>query len=263
MGFIDRLANAWHIFTTSLAFIAKDKSLLVVPVILVLSVLVLCFGFFAMFFVPALGGAFIFNIVIFLFVVYAWTTFLGAAQAWMVHEVAQGKDATVLSGFGRAVRNIGDILIFAAVMLVIGAIAGRLRQKGGLGHWAGGLLETVAGIAGKLVLPAMIVTERNFIEAVRQLRHALKVIPEIATYEIGIRPLTSLVLWLGIGLSVLLFFSAGFIAGITLLVLWLLAVIVISIQVNQIYYTLLYLTLIEKKHIKGLRLHRLHSKMIE
>jgi hypothetical protein len=256
MGIFDRLANAWHIFTTSISFIAKDKSLLAIPILLVLSSVVLCIAFFAMFFAPRVGGAFVANIVVFLFIMYAWTTFLGAAQSWMVHEVAQGKDTTVRSGFGRALKNIGDVLAFAVVMLLIGAIAGRLRQKGALGQIAGGFLETIAGIAGKLVLPAMIITERSFVQAVQQLRHAIRAIPEIATYEIGIRPLTGLVVWIGLGFAALLLFTAGLIAAVAFFVLWILAVVILSIQINQIYYTLLYLTLIEKKRVPGLRIVR-------
>ena len=44
----------------------------------------------------------------------------------------------------------------------------------------------------------------------------------------------------------------GTVVGIVLFVLLLVAMSLLSILVEQIYYTLLYLTLIEKKKVKGL-----------
>lgn len=187
------------------------------------------------------------------FLGYFWFTFLGAALAWMVYEVAQGKDTTVASGFKRAAHNLGDILAFAAVVMFIRAVSNWLRQKGMAGQMAGGTLETLAGIAGRLVLPAMIVTERSFGEAVKQLRDSVKAIPEIAAYEIGIRPLVGLAVFIGIGVTAVLAMVMPIFALFFALA-YLLLLIMASIYVNNTYYTLLYLTVIEKKKLKEFRL---------
>jgi len=187
---------------------------------------------------------------------YLWTTFLGSAQSWMVHEVAQGKDTTLASGIKRALKEIPDILLFALATLLITIIVGSLRKRGTLGNLAGDFISLVTGIAGKLVLPAMIITERSFIDSIKQLGQAIKAIPEIAAFEIGIRPLTTLLIFISIGLAFLFGISLGPIIGIILFLILFLIIIIFSILINQIYYTLLYLTLIEKKKIPGLKLKR-------
>lgn len=264
--FVHKLGNAWEIFKTSLSFIRRDKSLLAVPILLVFTSLIFCVLFFFVLSIgdPTMALAFYANIIIFLFFMHLWTTFLGAAQAWMVHEVAQGKDTTLFSGLKRALKNLGDILLFAFVMLLISLLVAMLRGKrremgAGLGYAASGLawlIETVTGIAGKLVLPAMIVTERNFTQSVKQLQEAIKRIPEIATFEVGIRPLTSLVSFLSLGISVLFGMAFGLFTGIILFVLLAITLHIFSTLINQIYYTLLYLTLIEGKKIPGLKLKK-------
>ena len=197
-----------------------------------------------------------FNMIIFLFLIYIWTTFLGSAQSWMVHEVAQGKDTTFASGIKRALKEIPDILLFALATLIISIIVGSLRKRGTLGNLAGNFISLVTGIAGKLVLPAMIITERNFIDSIKQLGQAIKAIPEIAVFEIGIRPLTSLLMFISIGLAFLFGISLSPIIGVILFLILFIVIIIFSILINQIYYTLLYLTLIEKKKIPGLKLKR-------
>ena len=100
----------------------------------------------------------------------------------------------------------------------------------------------------------MIVTERTFGQAVKQLKDGVKTVPEIATYEIGIRPLTTLAWIFGIFMSIIVFFSLGIITGIIFTVVWVVCLILLGVYVDMTYYTLLYLTLIEKKKIPGLRL---------
>src|SRR3989344_6613366 len=216
MGFFDRLANAWNIFVTSLLFILKDKSLLIIPFLLIFSVVFFCILFVWLIYSPSiLSFVLLFNAIIFIFIMYLWTTFLSAAQSWMVHEVAQDKDATLISGFKRSIKNIFDIILFAIVKLLIGLVVGSLRRKyGRVGHTAGGFIELITGIAGKLVIPAMIITERSFIESVKQLGQAIKVIPEIATFEIGIRPLTGLLTGISLGFLAIYFLTGSIIAVI-------------------------------------------------
>ena len=263
--FMHKLGNAWEIFKASFSFIGKDKSLLAVPLLLTFTSALFCVLFFLALEVgdPQVAFAFYANVIIFLFVMHIWTTFLGAAQSWMVHEVAQGKDTTLLSGLKRALKNIGDVLLFALVMLLISLLVAMLRGKrrelGPIGHAASGLawlIEMVAGIAGKLVLPAMIITDRNFIQSVKQLQEAIKRIPEIATFEIGIRPLTSLATMLSLGIAVLFGMAFGLFVGIILFALLAIAIHIFSTLINQIYYTLLYLTLIEGKKVPGLKLKK-------
>jgi len=254
MAVIDRLVNAWEIFKTSFEFLGRDKSLMAVPILMIVSAFALVIPFIIAL-ALAKGGAIPLVAIVVLFFAYFWFTFLGAAQAWMVHEVAQGKDATLGSGFSRAGKNFGDIMAYAAVMLLVRTIISSLRRKGGAaGRVGASFLDLIVGIAGKLVLPAMIVTHRSFKESIMQLKQALKAIPEIATFEVGIRPLVGWVNFVGFAIAVAVWFSGFRITAVAILFIWILLVSLVSIFINQTYYTLLYLTVIEKKKIKGVKL---------
>ena len=100
----------------------------------------------------------------------------------------------------------------------------------------------------------MIITERHFGQAIIQLKDSYKAIPEIATFEIGIRPLISLTTIIGLFLDFVMFLSFGIFVGIIFFALWLIVMMLFSVYINTTYYTLVYLTLIEKKKIKGLKL---------
>lgn len=254
MGFFDRLKNAWKIFKLSFALLKKDKSLIVIPILMIFSSLILfgIFGFLMYYYKLSSNYILFFA---FLFILYFVMTFLAAAQSWMVYEVLKGKNATTISGFKRAFGNIGDILVFVFSVVFIKMLSSWLRGKGRAGQMAGSLIDYLTGLAGKLVLPAMIITERNFKESVVQLKDSLKAVPEIATYEIGIRPLMTLVFFIGLLLALMLGSSLGIFVGFIFFLILLSLMILISVYINETYYTTLYLTLIEKKKIKGLDLY--------
>ena len=258
MGFIERLKNSWDIFKFSLGLIKKDKSLIAIPILMLVSVVALIIIFIFAFFTGSIeevnnAGIYLWGIV-FLFFNYFITTFYASAQSWMVHEVVQGKNTTVASGFKRAFRNFFDILAFVFVFIIIKILASGLKKRGMAGKISAGFIETISGIVGKLVIPSMIITERHFGQAVMQLKDSYKAIPEIATFEIGIKPLISLTTIAGLFLAFIMFISFGIFIGIVSFILWVIVIMLFSVYINTTYYTLVYLTLIEKKKIKGLKL---------
>lgn len=252
----NRLANAWKIFTLSFSFIGRDKSLMIVPVLMLISGIFFCI--LAAILYPIASAMpetyFYISAILFLLAAQIWSTFLAAMQSWMVHEVAQEKDTTLASGFKRAMHNIGDIVAYSITFLVISILSRALRKKGRAGEFAAGFIDLIAGIVGKLVLPAMIITDRNFTESVKQLKDSLHAIPEIATYEIGIRPLTTLAVFFGVLITIAFAVSLGITAAIIFALSFVILLILLTLFINNTYYTLLYLTLIEKKHVKGLHL---------
>lgn len=251
-----RLANAWKIFTFSLSFIGRDKSLMIVPILMLLSGIFFCIMAAILFPLASVmpDTYFYISVLFFVLIAQTWSTFLAAMQSWMVHEVAQQKDTTLASGFKRATHNIGDIIAYAVTFLIISILSSALRRKGRAGAFAAGFIDTIAGIVGKLVLPAMIVTERSFADSIRQLKDSTHAIPEIATYEIGIRPLTVLAVFLGALITLAIAVSIGAITAIIFAVAFIILLVLLTLFINNTYYTLLYLTLIEKKHVKGLHL---------
>ncbi len=258
MGFIKRLQNAWEIFKTSIAFIGRDKSLLAVPALMVVAGIGLCVLFLLM--LPWMlisPGRFPLIILGFVILAQFIMNFLGAMQCWMVHEVARGKDATVASGFGRALKETPDIIIYSIVFLILSCIP--RKKNGGIGALIYNLfvsiLQVFITIAGKLILPAMIITERTFWQSVKQLKQAMKAWPEILLFEVGVRPLMGLLFGVGFIITLFTFFISPVIA-IVFFVFLILAEILLSVFINNTYYTLLYISLIEKKNVKGLKLPR-------
>jgi len=256
MGFIDRLSNAWEIFKTSFEFIGRDKSLLIMPIVMFFGGIVYCASILLLFPLQNIINEKYWIAILFAVILVAEIVgvFLASIHSWMVHEVAQGKDATVFSGFKRAMHNFLDILAYAIVFLIISIFLGALRRRGPVGAIAAGFFGLMAGIVGKLVLPAMIVTERNFGEAIKQLKHSTKAIPEIAAFEVGIRPLAGLVSVLSFLIALFLGSAINIFVGVGFFFVCIILIILVTLFINNTYYTLLYLSLIEKKHIKGLKL---------
>jgi hypothetical protein len=274
MGIFDRLRNSWILFKTSLAFLKRDKSLLAVPLLLPV-VNIVALGIAAVIGVlmwASVGfrqgiAQFIF-IVVFLLVMTFVNTFMAATQSWMVFEVAKGKDTALASGLKRAWHNLGDVILFTLTMvgikLLAAALRGRRRNGFDVTSMIRGVLantlETLTSIIGKLVLPAMIVTEKTFGEAVKDLQNSAKTWPEVLAFEFGIGPLTSLVFFASLivlaGIAFVLYPVLGIGALIFTAILLLLVILTLSILgsfVNSTYYTLLYIALVEKKHIKGVQ----------
>lgn len=254
MGFVDRLSNSWNIFKTSFDFLRRDKSLMLVPVIGVLFII----AFLALFFFLALpfvqiGGWWL--LILFLLIMNIIAVFFSSVQVWMVYEVALGKDATLASGFKRAFGNIFDIVFFVIASLIIGSVLRAIRERGGIaGEIGAGVAGVFVGIAQKLVIPAMIISENNFWESVKQLGKALKAAPEIAVYEIGVGPLLVIAALIWSGFSFLVMLVLGLIPAVIVFFVGIVLLIYVYDLIDKIYYTLLYLTLIEKKKVKGLKL---------
>ena len=187
MGVFDRLKNSWNIFSYSFKLMGKDKSLIAIPIIMFFSSAVLLvlsgliyFGAFLVLSQNYLVAVYIFLLLVF----YFWTTFLASAQSWMVYEVTKGKDTTVSSGFGRALKNTLDILWFSIAVLLISLASRLLKQKGKLGEIGAGFLDVVSGIVGRLILPAMIITDMSFWKSAKSLGQSLKSWPEVVTYKL-------------------------------------------------------------------------------
>ena len=174
----------------------------------------------------------------------------------MVHEVASGKNTTVGFGFKRALHNLPDIAGFAAASAGLMLLSMFFRRKGRLGKLGAGILDTFSGIIGRLVLPAMIVTERSFGQAVVQLKDSIRALPEIVTYEIGIRPLKAAAFFFSIIVSVFAIFIFNVFFGVILFMLFFVGIALLSIYVNITYYTLLYISLIERRKVAELDVFR-------
>ncbi len=274
MPFIDRLANSWNLLKLSFQFLNKDKSLLAVPIILPF-LNIITFGILILIILSTVSiipektedayGAIIGYslLALFFFVMSFVNTFFGAAHSWMVYEVVKGKNTTLKDGLKRAFANLWDVFLFALAMMIIKILSAALRGQKKEGFDAGyylrsfiaGWIETISTILGKLVLPAMIITEKSFTESVADLKHSVKKWPEILTFELGVNTvmsfITSLIIFPLIVLAILTLPSIlGFIF-VSLIVLTLIASSILNSFLNATYYTLLYIALVQGKKIKG------------
>ncbi|HLC62859.1 MAG TPA: hypothetical protein VJJ21_00920 [Candidatus Nanoarchaeia archaeon] len=254
MGFFDRISNSWNIFKISFDFLRRDKSLMLVPVIGVLTIAAALILFFFLA-APLLQSGGWLLMILFLLIINIIAVFFAAIQSWMVYEVAVGKDATLSSGAKRAFNNLFDIILFVIASLVVGSVLRAVREKGGVfGEIASGAAGVFVGIAQKLIIPAMIIGERNFWDSVKYLGKATKVLPEIAVYEIGMGPLFFAAFLIDIAIAFIASLIFGFVPAVILFVVILVLMIYLYNLIDQIYYTLLYLTVLEKKKVKGLKL---------
>ena len=277
MSFVDRLRNAWNIFKLALSLLKKDRSLIIVPITIVflpIIILVLCLLIFIKSLIiifgsswketilPYLSAVSFAGAILFVLFIIFLITFLESVQVWMVYEVLKKGKTSISSGFGRAFKNFGDITAFTFTTISFTAFSFFLRSEGGkVGQTTANVMDYLTSLAGKLVLPAMIITERNFKEAIKQLKESTIALPEIAAYEIGIRPLIFFLLILGGFISITIFifmtwvfnfWGGGFFFAFPFLIFWILMVILLSIYVNETYYTILYIKLIEKQKIEKL-----------
>jgi hypothetical protein len=268
MGFFDRLRNSWSLFKVALNFLRRDKSLIAVPILLPIVNLVV-FLLAALWVLANFGGPSLPFFVVVIFVSYLASTFLKAAHSWMVYEVALGKNTTLASGLRRAFQNAADVLWFSLVMTVISIIAGAIRGKGGRGGASmlrgatAGIIDFLTSVMGKLVLPAMIVTNKTFRESVEDVRSLSKVLPEAILLEAGLGPLElaafvvvffPLLALAILSMTVLPMFA--FWTMITFVALTFVLIIALNILksfVEITYYTLLYLALVKKRKIKGVK----------
>lgn len=276
MTFFDRLRNAWELLKLTFQFLKRDKSLLAIPILLPIVNLAAftLFAIMAVFIIHAVPEntpattsniAGIIILALFFFIMSFANTFFGAAHSWMVYEVTQGKDTTLSNGLRRALHNFFDIFLFALATMLVRIATNFLRGNKKEGFDAGYIIrnmlanwiDTLTTVLGKLVLPAMIITEKTFTESVTDLKQSVHTWPEILAFEVGVQPLVNLAT--GIISFIFLIFTILTLPTLfgwfflTILILTLLAGSVLKSFVNATYYTLLYIALVQKKKITGVK----------
>lgn len=262
MGVFDRISNAIEIFLECLKFIWRDKSLLIVPILMIIFNSIFLLIFFSFFIIKSKVIVLIISFsLIYAILIYFINSFFSAIQSWMVYEVAQNKDATFVSGLKRALKEIPDIIAYSITAIIISMIVSNIKGKAGtIGEVAGSFISFITSIAGKLVMPAMIITERNFVESIKQLRKAVKRWPEILLFEIGIGPLNWIIIIINLVIFIPLAVFISPIVGITTFLIIFVIQIIFSLVINQVYYSILYIALIERKKVSGIDIKKFKRK---
>jgi hypothetical protein len=171
MGFFDRLAFGWRLGTTSLGVVARDKTLMLFPILSGLAGLALMAAFVfgigpenlaaqareakqsgadqipAVFYVYAFTGYFLLSFV----AVYFNVALIGAAQ-----QSIAGKDTTLGDGFGVANRHLGKIAAWAAISATVGLVLNAIERNGKVGQVVRSILGAAWAVLTYFIVPVMI-----------------------------------------------------------------------------------------------------------
>jgi hypothetical protein len=176
MGFFDRLAFGWRLGTASLGVVARDKTLMLFPILSGLTGLALVAAFVfgigpenlvaqarevrqatrdggggeeipAILYVYAFTAYFVLSFV----AVYFNVALIGAAQLSLA-----GKDTTLGDGFGVANRHLGKITAWAAISGTVGLVLNAIESNGKVGQVVRSILGVAWAVLTYFVVPVMI-----------------------------------------------------------------------------------------------------------
>lgn len=272
MAFGDNLRQAWQLTKDSFALIGRDKSLLLPPILMLITnialTVILIYAFVSAFFTGApnpFGFIYFWALLILFAILTAFlNAFWSAALAWMVSQVARGEDATLFSGIWRALKNIFDVILYAIVSFLIAGAANSLRQqrRNIFSTFIAGMFAEIVkeawDIAGHLTLPAMIVKDQNFFSALKEVKNVVKHLPEALVggfaFDFIAKGLGAFVFFIGAVVGILSFPLIGLWAIAVGMLVWfgLGALISIARNLTKVtYFTLLYLWMTDTKFKKG------------
>lgn len=221
MGFFDRLAFGWRLGMTSLGVVARDKTLMLFPILSGISGLLLA-GVFVVGIGPEnfqaqaqhaqesgdvpplfIAAAFAGYVVMSFIAVYFNVALLGAAQ-----QSIAGKDTTVGDGLHVANQHLGNIFGWALLSGTVGLLLNMIENNGRMGQIIRSILGAAWAVITYFVVPVMIFENRSPTAAIsRSIELMKKSWGENAGAQVGIGLLVTLACILivvaGIALSVL------------------------------------------------------------
>ena len=169
MGFFDRLAFGWRMGTTSLGVVARDKTLMLFPILSGISGVLLVAAFVfgigpenlqglaqqaeatdqvpPIFYVIAFAGYFGLTFI----AVYFNVALIAAAQ-----QSLGGKDTTIGDGLRVANQHIGKVAAWALLSGTVGLLLNALERQGTLGKIVRSLLGAAWAVITYFIVPVMI-----------------------------------------------------------------------------------------------------------
>lgn len=169
MGFLDRLAFGWRLGTTSLGVVARDKTLMMFPVLSGIASLLLVAAFVfgigpenlsaqaqqaqgpeqvpPVYYVLAFAGYFGLSFI----AVYFNVALLGAAQ-----QSIAGKDTGIGDGLRIANQHVGKIAAWALLSGTVGLLLNALENNGRVGQIVRSILGAAWAVITYFVVPVMI-----------------------------------------------------------------------------------------------------------
>ena len=180
----ERFSRSWGLIKASAGVLAKDKELLVFPLLSAICTLIVA----AAFLLPAFGlgaldglreggmsvtayvFAFLFYLVQYFVIFFFNSALVGAAMIRL-----DGGDPTVRDGLRIAGGKIGAIFGYALIAATVGMLLRAIQERAGwLGRWIAGLLGAAWTVASFLVVPVLVSRDVGPIEAVKESALLLK-----------------------------------------------------------------------------------------
>jgi len=264
MSIFEKLKESIDFTKESIELAKKDKSLLVTPIASLITVPLVAVVFFLIFFF-VFEYDFFSHIYLFLFFILLFftlsfiSTFLGAAHSWMTYEVYSKGETTFLRGIKKAFKEIVDVLLFSFASFFIysfGSFLSRRKGYGGrfVGSVAADVVEAGWEVVGKFIIPAMIVKEQTFFQALRDVKLLVKNMPQSLVGAFAFDYIANILEYFVVVLSFTIgffafsisknIFSSAIIGG-TLFVLFSILIIIFKIFIKNTYFTVMYLKIKE------------------
>lgn len=248
------------IIKNTFAMAKKDNVLYVPPILnlfvsmllIVLAILVMVqgntvggdFGIPTLYYVGALA---------LVFLAFVAGAFFSAALSWMVLQIVQGKKPSLGAGLGRAVKKTGSLLIYAGVSLVVMLLANQLRKDNDRDNFIvaiikgffADLIEKAWDIASHLLLPAIVLTNRNFYGAVKELPAMMKNLPAVLVGGFAFDFIVGWIYLLELLIAFILFMiipgTVGLIVALSVFFILWIATYIFYVFVKSVYFTMLYI----------------------
>lgn len=250
--------RSWNILKSTVHVLARDKELLVFPVVS---------GFFCMlafvgFVIPiallqtatntsADSPVLLIPIFIYYFVAYFITIFFNAALVGAANIRLRGGDPGVMDGLRIAFENIFSIIVWALIAATVGTILRALADKSRNNIFAGVIVGLIGGawsIITFFVIPVLVIEKKNPLEAMGRSGSIVKQsFGEMMISQMGFGLITLIVVIAGALLIGAITFVGIQIAGVYALaigvaafLLFLVAVSILTSALNAILVTALY-----------------------
>ena len=174
-----RMANTWRLTKTSWSLLKKDRELLWLPVLSMLTILAIVIVAAVVGFVTGsfdtgddaqgLSGSAAVLGLVFVFLATATVVYFEGALVAGAHERMTGGDPTVRSALSKAASRLPSLLGWALITMTVGLVLRFLRERLG---WLGQILTFIAeaawGVATYLVVPAIIIDDFRSFAGVKQ-----------------------------------------------------------------------------------------------
>ena len=179
MGFFDRLAFGWRLGTTSLGVVARDKTLMLFPILALISGALLTAAFVFGIGVENLSSqaqqardtgevqplailfAFLGYVALSFVAVYFNVALLGAAQ-----QSIAGKDTTLGDGLSVANQHLGKIFGWALLSGTVGLLLNAIESNEKIGRIVRMILGTAWAVITYFVIPVMIFENQSPMAAI-------------------------------------------------------------------------------------------------